>query len=325
MGEKEVLAAKVLKEAGSWSSIQIRMEIKHLKPSVSPTRYTFTFDHYIENATGERYYEQISRNSTKRISRTENYYDGKIFTSILYDRSDPKLQKQVAVRSSFGEEADRDIRECPYPMRSFYVNLQPLSDAIPKGKLLDSSTVLDRQCSKIEFPNTGPRAGRTRSQIYHLDQQTGIPLKIETISDGKTLLVWEALSFDEVQGHHFPLRSHLLSEGKAIYDFSVKELKYDEVRKPSFFRPVISQGISKVDSREKAALPADSPLAVSGAIPRGEHMLPDPASGMPMIQHFNSESGVPPTHWSNWTPTVIAGLGTALLITVFMTKWRSKS
>lgn len=271
MSDQADLAAILSKGSCSWASIEMRVETNYPRSKPRSNNFSWMKVSYIERATGERYYEHISRSTDGKMSRSEDYSDGKKFTSISYDGPDNRVQKQVTYPSSFGREADIGVRHCPYPLRIFRVGHEPLAEMLPKGKGLGPSTVLDRPCLRFEFGGFEKGIGRSRVVVYHLDRETGVPLKIERIFADDRKIVWEALSLDKVQGRHFLLHSRLLNfDGEVQHEYNVIELKYDAKHDEKMFVPIISpraRVIGALAPGQDGALSAASSARGLGAAP----------------------------------------------------------
>jgi hypothetical protein len=316
MSDQADLAAILSKGSASWASIEMRMEATFPQAKPQSNGFTWSKEFYIEKATGERYYERISRTSRGKTSRSEDYSDGKKFTKVGYDDANNRVQERVMTTASFGREFDLGARHSPYPLRIFHSGFEPLTEALPKGKGLGPSVVLDRPCLRFELGGTGLGSSKAKAEIYHLDRETGVPLKIERIMAGDRRIVWEALSLDKVQGRHFPLRSRLLGlDGRVRIEFKVTELKYDVKYDKETFDPSISRRVQAIG----APLQAPSPIREAPAPEQDQ--APPPMSSIRVLDAGIEGS---PVGGAAEAHQMSLGLGGAILSVVLLARTRRR-
>jgi hypothetical protein len=208
-------------EMESWKTIEFRIHQEyHLDGTLPGQQALKLYDsyvlecRYVETSLGKRFLEEaITTSDSDTPQVNTKYSDGKLAASLA--RRSGETHPQLSITRFFEGEQVGDTGR-PYPLKAFYVGLQPLHKAIPRATLIGTDRCLGRECEKFVF-RAVPHRSTKWDLVYYLDTATSIPLKIK-IYDSEALreadrpiVTWSALSFDEIEGHHFPARSELVA------------------------------------------------------------------------------------------------------------------
>jgi hypothetical protein len=190
----------------------------------------------------------------------------------------------------------------PEPIRFHYVGLTPLYEAIPGAERIGRSRVADRDCNVFLF-RAVPGARSSQDLVYHLDDQTSVPLKVEAFANearrraDKPSWAWEALTLDEVQGFHVPFKSkrrgYIVSDEspsreKSITDYAIDSVRFNQSFPTSTFWPTPEEGVVINDLIEKTlyddtpgkeAPTSEAPKAKATAVVERPAASPAPTSG----------------------------------------------
>jgi hypothetical protein len=190
----------------------------------------------------------------------------------------------------------------PEPIRFHYVGLIPLYEAIPGAERTGRSRVADRDCNVFLF-RAVPGARSSQDLVYHLDDQTSVPLKVAAFANearrraDKPSWTWEALTLDEVQGFHVPLkskyRSFIVSDEspsreKRITDYTIDSVRFNQSFPASTFWPTPEEGVfindliektSYYNTPDKEAPKSEAAKAKATAFVERPAASPVPASG----------------------------------------------
>ena len=217
----ERAARQLAEEMESRKSIEVRCELTINNHTARPSgtmAINIVADHYIETATGKRLLESENMKDGKVVSRSFHYGDGTKFADVNFNSKNPDEQAVVYIKREFWLEEKNDRRQLPQPLLYLYVGREPLYEALTKAEYLGKSEVMGRECHAFLFPQV--RWSVPQDQIFHLDNATSIPLKVETFRDKaardkkETLGAWTAQSLDKVEGHYVPLKSTTVAYNK---------------------------------------------------------------------------------------------------------------
>jgi hypothetical protein len=124
-------------------------------------------------------------------------------------------QVSVLIKKSYKYEGKIPWNFRPFPLRYFYAGQIPLPQRLKDAEPLGEEKCLDRLCERFLFRQF--KAGtQPFDMVFSLDRETGVPLKLTIYNDPKGLAddypssIWRALSFDEIEGRHIPLKSEEL-------------------------------------------------------------------------------------------------------------------
>lgn len=306
MQEKlQTIAKKLARESTSWTSIELGWDAVDQRTAELKVNKDST---YIETAAGQRLLEERIRRSDGTGGRQLFFFDGETGGMIQFDSRNPEKQHQAIFNKYFGLERPGNPTQRPLTLRYRYLIQEPLHLAIPRGKALDASRVLGRDCLPVLFENGLSFAGQPARDItYHLDLETGIPLKVEVATQGKTSATWTALSFDKVDDWHLVKSSKLVSilpdgssqEQTETIDQALFNQSYPEAR----FRPEIQQGVRiQGDPGRKAARPEPA------RPPEDKGVEPVPSVGPPSVVPASV-----PASGDSWIVPTMLGVGVTLL------------
>ena len=258
----------------SWKSIEIRSSDQFFNttsgsdPRQAPSGRLV--EHYIETSTGRRLYDRIMQLPSGVQQHSTSYCDSNKCAEVEYPNEQGLKHTQVVIKRAFGTE---DIFGCtfrPTPLCYYYVGKTPLPEAILKAPWAGEDHVLGRDCDNYLFTNVkwGSVPGDV---IYSLDRATSVPLKVGFFRDQKARernepdSVWEAQSFDQVEGRHLPLNSRLttydpvrdavestgVSQDRSVTMtriYKVDSLSFDKHFPESTFWPKIDENASVFDN-----------------------------------------------------------------------------
>src|SRR5579875_3836707 len=210
------IVADLLRETSSWESIRVRLTVTqtlHLQIGKTPPGSSERSEYFIETAKGQKVYRASMDKAAGETVLWLGYCDGARCASVEYEQA-PRQDRQhaITITKTFMDEQMTGYTMRPEPLRFHYVGLVPLHEAVQKAARIGSGTIIGRQCTVMLFAGV-PGSSGTQDLVYHLDASTSIPLKVEAFANQDRLKasrpswVWEATSFDEVQGFHVALNS----------------------------------------------------------------------------------------------------------------------
>lgn len=262
-------AAKLLErgfEPGRSIEVRDRTDITHqIPPSPTLGRWNYSLQRYVETPEGRRFTEYRGMAEDKVMSRWTCHLkgNGEFGIHIMYDRENVEAQKQIHVTPKYWMEHRSNRKQVPTCLLFLYVGDERLDKALPKGKPLGGSHVLGRACDDFLF--TGVRWFQAQDQVYHLDRETAIPLKVEAFADQAAreakspLWVWTADSLDEVEGRWLVLRStqkvYQSGEPSHTYRNKVEGIEFGKEYPASLFDPKFDSGVAIVDEINNEFLP----------------------------------------------------------------------
>jgi len=256
-------------EMKSWKSISLESKAEvttHvLSKGVSPK--SRNVERYIETSSGQRMLDVTMSDLTDSPpAHHASYCDGSRCALVRYRGS--KDQGSVEIGRSFEREGYTGGNSRPYPLCYFYVDKAPLYEALPKATYLGVGHHAGRPTEVFLFRRV--RWGMADQDfVYDLDRQTSIPIRMRVYPDLRDRSpdatnpgwVWAALTVDEVQGHHLPLRSELTTfvseKGEAttakreVRALELRDVRFDARFPKETFWPVIQRGVQVYDSIKK--------------------------------------------------------------------------
>jgi hypothetical protein len=274
-------------------------------------------EHYIETATGRRFYEFRALKGDEIVQRSLHYGDGTKFADVDYRPDDPETQNAIFINRQFWMEGRNDRRQVPQPFLYLYVGREPLHEALPKATHLGQDKVIGRECEIFLFPQV--RWAVTQDQVYYLDKATSIPLRVESYRDtsarerNEPISSWTARSLDEVQGHFVPLNSSQVSYNKEgaedlTWDFKVESIEFNKDYPNSLFWPTVQPGTTVFDSIMNKM--SETPGQRKSDVKQSEKAIAQPIYADP------------PRDWTATASSVSLVLGAAVLLTGTVLWWR---
>jgi hypothetical protein len=330
----EIAAKKLAWEVGSRKSVELNITTKitaHIINPNFPKGFDSLEEHYIETAAGQRFGEMQGLKSGKVVTRIQHFSDGSKFADVQFSARNPDRQMNIFIKRQYATEGQDDRKEIPQPLLYLYVGRTPLHEALPKGQYLGTDKVMGRECDLYLF--TKVRWAVVQDQVFHLDRETAIPLKVEIFLNQaarerkETAAEWVAESLDKVQGHYIPLKSTLIArnpEGmpKLTWNYTVKMIAFDKEYPASTFWPTPQPGVTMFDATTGKAktLPGEKTAESKATIPAREDTGSQTQSSA--APSTASTQAVPPENWSASTSKVSLGLGCAILFAGLLLWWR---
>jgi hypothetical protein len=262
----EVAAKKLAWEMESWKSVELQLhtDFENKDPAREPPfpRTFWSTSHYVETAAGQRFFEmRMKPDNVVETAVSIHFTDGSKCALLLRrDVGDVAGQEQVTIKRAFSYE-DRGMTYRPEPLKYLYVGLRPLHEVLPQAEYLGSGVRLNRECDRFLFTGVPGKPDEV-SLVYWLDRATGMTLRFEHYDDararaaGTPHYVWNALSLDEVSGHHLALRSELLQyDPKSTdphrimleYKITTKKVQFDQDYPATMFWPSITNQTKVID------------------------------------------------------------------------------
>jgi hypothetical protein len=213
----DAMIANLLRETSGWESIEVQVEISQTLHVAIGRNLPVTgtkIEHLIETAAGQRFFKMKGCAPEEACAFMAGYRDGKRCAYVESKRPPHESeQKSITITKSFMNEQLTGFRHGPsaVALRNF-VGLIPIHQALPKAIRMGQSRVMERPCEIFRFPRV-PTSQGTCELVYHLDSVTSIPLKVEIFADDSMITaqtpssIWEATSFDTIQGFHVALNS----------------------------------------------------------------------------------------------------------------------
>lgn len=309
---------RLTREMKGWESLGVRIVYQHLDKDGGPTGRTDL--HYVETASGLRLLESRFGDSTGQGLNETAYCDGKRCAFIT--RDEHGAQRSISISKSFHHEARFGATSKPMPFQYQHAGLTPIYQAIRKAEKVGSGAVLGRPCDLYHFPRTLVGSSRVE-YLYHLDQATSVPLKVELFSDLEAYRsslarqVWEAEEIKTIDGHLVPVRSRYLSYRivpdtgertvKSSMSIQVESLAYDQAYPRSMFWTEFEPGVQVLDGIKNTAY----------IVPGKETNLKSQPVASPL-------EATPPTDWATYGPWIGATLCIALLGSGAVLWWRRR-
>lgn len=308
----------------SWDSVEVRVRQRFVPPADStdkPLVYDTIIDHYIETASGQRFLGSLCERSGRPVSRYAEFFDGKRGASLAYDRQDTEKQQQVIIHKHFGRENQLSRTDRPSPLLYYWVDRTPLHEALGNARFLGKQRVIGRDCDAFLFSRKG-RSGQ-QDQIYCLDEETSLPLKVELYRAaqdriaGQPFLVWTAKRLDKVQGYSTVREAvqqvYTGPNGKLsmTHEYTVDSIVFNKKFSTSNFWPELQPGVVVFDTiTNKPVYPTP------GAADTSAKARPT-TTAMPV----DSIRAEPPRPWTASVAPVFIALGTVILF-VSLYLWR---
>ena len=254
---------------------------------------------YVATRAGQRYFEEVGRRADGAGFRRAGYCNGRECTSIGYQSQELERQRDVNISHQFLVEGRTGLLCAPDPWIWSHVGLTPVHEALPSAEHLGLGEILGRRTEIYRFSRLVEGIG-PRACIYHLDEATSVPLRVEIYAHPERVArnqpdtVWQALGLDVVGDRHVARRSTMTqwsiqtleNGGETIQevvkrDTTIDSIRFDEALSSSRFVPRIEPGMRIVDSTTKKVkvtpgqrVPMKAvepgPTATSAEIPRVE-------------------------------------------------------
>jgi hypothetical protein len=320
----EIAAQRLTWNMESWKSIELRSHEDFVNSTDHDPSQFSAFHckyHYIETAVGQRMFEErLVAQGRKETFISINYTDGRFSASLFRPEIDGVGKDQIDIRQAFATEMDGRTHR-PTPLNYFYVGLNPLPKVLSKAVHLGIRRHMDRDCDLFLFAGIKSGPGTT-DFVYWLDHTSSIPLKVEFYDGEKAraehrpLAVWNAESFDEVEGRHLPLKSEVIhfrtagphfDEVEGRYKVVVESVNFDRDYPKSTFWPVIGRDATVFDAvRNKMTVPKEPSAETRGT------------TAAPPIRAVESSDGI----FS--TSTLVMLMGVAILAAGLLLWWRRR-
>jgi len=325
----------------SWSSMELRVtrtatdfSREYLGAYNRPPDFDQIRQHYIETATGKRYLDEIYLKPETREyhSRQTYYFDGRRGADVTASSEDPKQQNQVVLHRHFAREGPEPITQRPIPLFYYWIDLEPLHEAISRARYLGQEEVLGRTCDRFLFQGVG--ISGNAEKIYSLDAETSVPLEFELYSTKedrlaeRPLSVWTAEELGEVEGYPVVLKSVKQSFSSetgnptVTREYQVESIAYNKDYPASQFWPELDPG----------ALVADNVKGTLERIPGGEELRQADLDAADAAFEAQTDAQAttldpairadPPKSWSFYATSATLGLGCAAILVSLWLWWR---
>jgi hypothetical protein len=324
-----VLSVKLAHEMKGWKSIELTVRAEgtnYVLTNGRPPNFVNLY-RYVETDCGERMLDSLLRSSPDRPgARSAAYCDGSKCANVIYRGE--RSQVQATIGRFFDIEERSGSSSRPMPFRFYYVGRTPLFEAVQKGKHLGEGSINGRKSQVFLFPKVR-WAMATQNIVYDLDEETGIPIQVRSflgnLNENDPDLtdpswVWTALSVDQVEGFHMPLRSvHVLGRrrtgdphsGKVqSLELTIESLHYNKTYAKETFWPVLQPGVSVMDGIKKTQYSVPGKAATDGSLAEEQTAANSLAPAMQ------------PSDWSGWASTGSLALGSVLLLIGLGSWWR---
>jgi hypothetical protein len=321
----ETAAFRLSWEIESWYAIELHMYIEYTDYADKTNPYTNVIDNkYIETGLGQRLLERCSHPHNGAEKLSISYSDGTRCADVAYRGGKGSAQTQVILKQSFFTE-DRSAGDGrPVPLKNYYLERLPLHNMLlRKASHVGADRHLGRESDIFLFAGV-LWAREPVDLVYCLDHETGAPLEIRCY-DGPDARrrdlpswVWDAESFEVVDGHHFPMYSLTVayragtSEKQASWRWHVTQLRYNQEYPKSLFWPVIQPGAMVWDrlaqKNYQVPLPKDAALTKE-------------REGVPVAEPIQAR---PPEGGMMVISTAGFGLGIAFVMIGLVTWWRRR-
>ena len=221
---------------------------------------------YAQTFKGKRVFDQRIKSETS-ISHRAAFCDGARCANIQFYRDDIEKQQVIQIEHSFMDDMKSNQLSIPFPLHIFYVGARPLPEALTSGELFPSDEILFRVCRVVHFSEVG---SRKQDMIYHIDSETGVPLKIENYWDKEQYAsrlpfwVWEASDLENVSGYFLPMNSTyeefvVVKDANGVWtsksdmrqSIAVKKVEFNTAIEDSTFWPKFQKGVFVRDSITK--------------------------------------------------------------------------
>jgi len=327
MAEPNLRAAEQLaRDMKSWKSIELRSheELVNDVAASDPNMFASLkeYNHYIETASGGRFFEQRMLPPHGKEIKSTYYYDGKRSADFTPRRDGDEFE-HVLIKHDFGIEAQTGSHWCPEPLFYYYFGFRPLHEALATAESLGVDTHIGRDCEV--FLIRGMKSNPVGCLVYSLDRAKSIPLKARYYANeadrlaDRPISAWNALALEEVEGHLLPMRSeqfYYATDGsnKPVVrrTIVVDEVHFNRDYPATTFWPKITDETQVNDALRKTVT---NPKSLRTAPTR-----PFAASSVGTPVRAVETEG-----WGSMIPGAALVLGAALLITGGVLWWRRRA
>lgn len=321
----EAIAKKIAWQMEARKSVELRMQTDIATANPRPP-VAGSFDswkeHYIEMA-GKRRCDFVYTSAGKVVRREEHFWNGSKAAAVSFAPGpDQKFDvpDTVTVKRNYFKEDAGERMERPKPILFLHVGHEPLHKALLKAKPMGTGTVLGRECDLFLFEQVRWRV--PQDQLYHLDRETGLPLRVEGYpkyaerDEHKQHSLWQAESLDRVGKFYVPLKSvsiHFDQEGQPIYTWTstVQSVDFDKDFPPATFWPADAPGAKVIDTIKKQVTQGEQSKDRQNLV------------GGPSSMHAAQTAHLP-FSWTDGVAKVSMGMGALLVVVGLAVGWRRR-
>lgn len=296
------LAEKLRWEVQSWKTVELTVTGTMTAATRADGKSTSSTSstRYVELATGERWKDHRVDRSGGRVERTVDFFDGQRGGFLRFDPQNPEHQLRATLTEGFGSELANAFPEIPLTLRCRYLVKKPLHLALPSGRLEGRSEVDGRECATVFFEKGfAPQPNSKLDLRYQIDVQTGVPLQLEMLSNGKVISLLKASSLDGFDGRHFAKSCHLTlmkEDGSVVLrrQETISAVQFNADYPKSMFSPKLEESIPIQDEVQRVMIP--------------------PKQAVPPSDGVATTEATPPSTWDSWTAPALVGSGLLCLV-----------
>ena len=257
----ERLAKIIKRDAESIKSVEVVERLDSPVPKPDPddgTRFNYMVDHYIETADGSRYFER--RGIRQEATAYREIYWGfqDLFAQAIYDHTNPERQQMVRLQKKFAGKIGVTEGICPRPYFIAMSHSPRCTKCSQTPPTSGAARFWGRACERFLFLQVTWGPHRKHDQIFHIDSETGLVLKVEyfkTAEDraaGKHLWFWTAEAVDTVQGHPVVIQSTTIMPATDQYEerhtkFHTESIEFNKAYPEDQFTYKILPGANVLD------------------------------------------------------------------------------
>ena len=292
----EAIAKKIAWQTETRKSVELRVRttiaISHPPPAV-PGSFDTCEEHYIEMA-GKRRCDLVNTSAGRIVSHEAHFWNGSKAAAVKFAAGPARkfdIPATVTVNRSYFKEDAGERMERPNPILFLHVGRESLHKALLKAKPMGTGTALGRECDLFLFEQVRWRV--PQDQLYYLDRETGIPLRVEGFPNyadkdkQKWHWIWRAESLEKVGKFYIPFKTvqiHFVQNQPAYtWTSTVQSAEFDKDFPASLFWPAAAPGqdsSTQSRSRRCAAFSRRVTRTSSrGPTPHGRRNRPSPSLG----------------------------------------------
>jgi hypothetical protein len=267
----EAIAKKIASQTEARKSVELRVRTAIMPP---PAPVAGSFDaweeHYIEMA-GKRRCDFVYTSAGKIVKHEAHFWDGAkaaVVTFALGPERQLDIPATVLIRRHYLKEDAGERMERPNPILFLHVGREPLHRALLKARPMGTGKTLGRDCDLFLFEQVRWRV--PQDQLYYLDRETGLPLRVEGYpnyadrENQKMHWTWEVQSLEKVGEFYIPFKTvdmYFDQKNQPAYTWTttVQSAEFDRDFPASTFWPAPAPGARVIDAIKLQTLRGDPP------------------------------------------------------------------
>jgi hypothetical protein len=321
----EAIAKKIASQTETRKSVELRVQTKISianPPPPVPGSYDTWEEHFIEMA-GKRRCDFVSTSGGKIVRRHEHYWNGSKAAAVTFGPGPERKFDTTAtmlVSRYYYKEDEGERMERPSPILFLHVGREPLHRALLRARPMGTGKTLGRDCDLFLFEQVRWRV--PQDQLYYLDRETGLPLRVEGYpsyagrAGQKWHWIWEAESLDKVGKYYIPFKMvkiYFDQKNQPAYTWTttVQSAEFDKDFPASTFWPAPAPGARVIDAIKNKVVPGASSKSQREPIKKSDSSQAVQKADLPLA-------------WAELAARISLGLGALILVAGLALCWRQR-